>query len=368
MKITKISAYVVDIPVIEDEKAEISGGRVQTEIVSTIVQIETDEGLVGLGESVPWGSNYLPAYARGVLPGLEEIVPHLMGEDPRAIGRINEVMNASLLGHPYVKSALDMACWDLLGKACGLPLYQLFGGMQTPKPPLQGFLPRAMDEKLLNTWDQLRQYGFTHFCTKLKGDYGRDLEYIHFIGEHMTMGETLIFDVNRGYRLDEAVMIAKMSSGIALCLEQPCETIEECIEVSKRTGIPVMLDECVRNAHDLMRAQAIGPIDALNLKITRLGGLSQMLQLKNLCRDLNIPVFIQDSGATGITAAAVAHLAHSVAPRYLLGVYIGVDEVGVQTVQQPIEVAQRRCWASSAPGLGVEPAPEVLGEPRAVWS
>lgn len=368
MEISRVSAYVVDVPFVEEEGAKLSGGREFYEEPTIIVSIETNVGLIGWGETQPWGSVYLPAFAGGVIPGLEEIVPHLMGEDPRGIWRINQIMDGALLGHPYVKSAIDMACWDLLGKACNLPLYQLFGGMITAKPPLQAFLPRTTGEKLLNRWETLRGYGFSHFCTKLMGEYGRDLTYIKYIGEHMKLGESLIFDVNRGFRLDEAIMIANMSAGIALCLEQPCETIEECMEVGKRTGIPIMLDECVLNLNDFMRAYALGPFDSLNLKLARFGGITKSLQIRDLCLELKIPLFLQDVGGTGIAAAAVAHMAHATPERFLLGVWIGYDEFSLQTVEEKLEVEQRRCWTTDAPGLGVTPILEVLGEPKAVWS
>src|SRR5205814_5542161 len=71
---------------------------------------------------------YLPAYARGVRAGLAELAPHLLGEDPRQLARLNRRMDAALKGHPYVKSALDVACWDLLGQAAGLPTCTLLGG------------------------------------------------------------------------------------------------------------------------------------------------------------------------------------------------------------------------------------------------
>ena len=76
---------------------------------------ETDTGLVGMGEACPLGNFYGPAYAAGVRAGIAELGPHLIGADPRQIAAINRTMDAALKGHPYVKSALDMACWDILG-------------------------------------------------------------------------------------------------------------------------------------------------------------------------------------------------------------------------------------------------------------
>ena len=75
------------------------------------------------GEVVPLGPNYLPSYAAGVLCGLKELGPKLIGMDPRQLKVLNRFMDYELKGHPYVKSPIDMACWDILGKVC-LPMYK----------------------------------------------------------------------------------------------------------------------------------------------------------------------------------------------------------------------------------------------------
>lgn len=368
MKINRLSAYVLDVPLQEKENAKISGGREYWQHKTIILKMETDAGIVGWGEMFPWGANYLPAYAGGVLPGLEEIVPHLMGEDPRGIGAINDIMDKSLLGHPYVKSAVDMACWDLLGKACNLPLYQLFGGMVNPKPWYQAFLPRTTGDELLAEMEIHRRNGNPHFCTKIMGEMDRDLEYIHYVGSHMKAGETLTMDVNRGYRLDEALMVARMAAEYPICFEQPCETIEECIELGKRTGVPVLLDECVHTLADFMRAYQLGPMDGLNVKISRFGGISKMLQIRDLCQSLKVPVFLQDAGGTDIIIAAIAHMSHATPARILMSSWVGWQEIGLQTTKQRLRVKDGYFYTTDAPGLGVDPDPEVLGEPKMVWS
>ena len=126
MKIVRISAYQVALP--RERTYRLAGGRTSSSFDTTVVRMETDSGLVGLGEVCPFGSAYLPAYAAGVRTGIAEVAPHLIGEDPRQVGRVNETMDMALKGHPYVKSALDIACWDLLGQAAEMTLSTLLGG------------------------------------------------------------------------------------------------------------------------------------------------------------------------------------------------------------------------------------------------
>ena len=103
MKIGRISAYQVDLPLVEGPY-NWSGGNTVTVFDSTIVRIDTDEGLSGYGEVCPLGPAYLPAYASGARTGIAEIGPALLGMDPIALGPLNETMDAALKGHPYVKS------------------------------------------------------------------------------------------------------------------------------------------------------------------------------------------------------------------------------------------------------------------------
>src|SRR3954462_1899005 len=127
MRIRRIVAYRVDLPLVEGSYRW-SGGKSVSVFDSTIVRVETDTGLVGHGEGCPLGPFYLPAYAEGVRAGIKELGPHLIAEDPTQLGRLNRRMDAALKGHPYVKSGIDIACWDLLGQVAGLPVCMLLGG------------------------------------------------------------------------------------------------------------------------------------------------------------------------------------------------------------------------------------------------
>ena len=127
MKISRISAYRVELP-LHEGSYKWSGGKSVSVFDSTIVAVETDEGITGYGEVCPLGPFYLPAYAAGARAGIAELGPHLLGEDPLQLGKLNQRMDAALQGHPYVKSAIDIACWDILGKAAGQPVCVLLGG------------------------------------------------------------------------------------------------------------------------------------------------------------------------------------------------------------------------------------------------
>ena len=127
MKIAAIQVYQVDLPLVEGRYSWSEGKYVEV-FDSTVVELVTDDGRSGFGEVCPLGPFYLPAFAAGARAGIGELSGSLIGRDPTALGPINRLMDRALLGHPYVKSAIDMACWDLLGKDCGKSVCELFGG------------------------------------------------------------------------------------------------------------------------------------------------------------------------------------------------------------------------------------------------
>src|SRR3954466_1331181 len=169
MKIRRISAYRVELP-LHEGGYRWSGGKAVTVFDSTVVQVDTDEGVSGYGEVCPLGPFYLPAYANGVRAGIAELGPHLLGHDPRELGKLDRLMDAALKGHAYVKSGIDMACWDILGKAAGLPVYTLLGGRYGEDFVLYRAISQEPAEVMARRVAAYRAEGYRRFQLKVGGD------------------------------------------------------------------------------------------------------------------------------------------------------------------------------------------------------
>ena len=130
-KITGIKVYQVELTMKEGHYSW--SNQSFRSFDSTIVEIETSKGIKGYGEVCPLGPAYLPAYAEGARVGIAKIAGVLLGRNPENINEINSIMDNTLKGHPYVKSAIDIACWDILGKATNQPIFTLLGGMLQKK-------------------------------------------------------------------------------------------------------------------------------------------------------------------------------------------------------------------------------------------
>jgi L-alanine-DL-glutamate epimerase-like enolase superfamily enzyme len=128
LRITRITGYQVSLPLHELSYNWSKGQSVQV-FDATVIKIETnDSNIFGYGETTPLGSTYLPAYAEGVRSGIKMMAPSLLGLDPTRLLNMNSQMDKVLKGHSYVKSAIDVACWDILGKVANLPVCELLGG------------------------------------------------------------------------------------------------------------------------------------------------------------------------------------------------------------------------------------------------
>src|SRR5690606_15030161 len=197
MKITGIKAWQVDLPLKEGRYSWSNGNFVEV-FDSTVVAVETDAGITGYAECCPLGSAYLPAYALGVRSGLQEIGPKLIGLDPTDLDVLNRHMDAVLRGHAYVKAPIDIACWDILGKLTGLPIYKLLGGAAQEKVALYRAISQQPATEMAENVAGYRAEGYTKFQLKVGGNADDDIARIRAAREILQPSDILVADANTG--------------------------------------------------------------------------------------------------------------------------------------------------------------------------
>ena len=362
MKISRISAYQVDLP-LHEGSYKWSGGKSVTVFDSTVVAVETDAGLVGYGEVCPLGPAYLAAYAEGVRTGLRVLAPHLIGENPLELAKLNFRMDAALKGHPYVKSALDMACWDLLGQATGQSVCTLLGGRYGEDFVLYRAISQDAPEAMAKNVAGYRAEGYRRFQLKVGGDPDIDIERIRAVRGVLQPGEKLVADANTGWTQHEAVRVCRAVRDIDVYIEQPCATYEECLAVRRNTDHPFILDEVIDGLEPLLRAKNDLAMDAVNLKISKFGGLTKIRQARDLCVSLGIAMTIEDAWGGDIVTAAIAHLAHSTPTQFLLSSTDFNSYVTKSIAEDAPQRKNGRLSAGTTPGLGIKPRMDVLGKP-----
>jgi len=362
LRITKVEAFQVDLP-LQEGSYRWSGGNSVEVFDSTVVAIHTDAGVTGYGESCPLGPAYLPAYAEGARTGIKELSRHLIGLDPTALLVVNDRMDAALRGHPYVKSALDVACWDILGKVTGQPVVTLLGGRYGDSFALYRAISQETPEEMARKVALYQSEGYTKFQLKVGSDPDTDIKRIHEVASHLQEGDVLVADANTGWTQHQAIRVAHAIRDVDVYIEQPCASYQECLAVRRHTNRPFILDEIVDSLGMVVQGIRDQAMDVINLKISKVGGLTKARQIRDVCVSLGIALTIEDTWGGDIATAAIAHLAHSTLPAYLFSATDFNSYVTVSIAEGAPQRKNGRLSAPIVPGLGIKPRWDVLGEP-----
>ena len=342
---------------------ELSGGRTMVAESSTLVRVTTDDGLHGWGEACPLTGTYLPAFTGGVRAALADLAPVLIGADPRNLAEVHARMARTLLGQPAAKSPLDVACWDLLGQAVGLPVATLLGGRMTEELPLYLAVPVGTPAQVAAQVADASARGLRSFQLKVGTEPREDAARVSAALEAAPDGAVVVADANGGWRLQDALVAARLLEPLPVILEQPCRTLAECVHVRRASALPMIYDEIVTDARSLVAALDEGGGGGVNLKIGKLGGLTPARMLRDLAVGLGATVTIEDTWGGDIATAAVSHLAANTPPSALFSVSFLNDAVREHIAGHVPASAGGTAAAPTAPGLGITVDVEALGAP-----
>ena len=279
-------------------------------------------------------------------------------------------MREALMGHNYAKSPLDVACWDIYGKAVGRPVVDLIGGRLADDMPLYKAVPLGDAESMVAFTLEQRNHGIHHFQLKVGNDPRADARASLAVVEATGDDDLILADANGGWRRQDAVVAARIMDGAErLYLEQPCPTLAECLLVRRNTTIPFVLDEVITDVAALVEAAQAGGMEAINLKLNRVGGLTNAkLDARRRRRARHPP---DDRGQLGrrphVGGGQPPRCQHSPACAVRGVVHERLDRQPPRRLRAPL--GQRpRLAHRPRPGLGVTVDPAVLGAPVATWS
>jgi L-alanine-DL-glutamate epimerase-like enolase superfamily enzyme len=362
MKIKSIKVYKIGLPLKEGSYKWSHNNEVK-EFDNTVVKIETDNNYFGFGEVCNLGSTYLPAYDKGVRSGIREIGQSLIGQDPTNIISINNIMDQNLKGHPYVKSPIDIACWDLFGNFYKLPVWKILGGKFGESIDLYRAIsqedPKIMSEKVMG----YKKDGYKKFQLKVGGNPKIDIERIIQVRSILDKSDILVADANTGWLMHDALKVVKATEHLDIYYEQPCMSYKECLAIRNKTNNPFILDENIDSIESFLTAIKDGAMDAVNIKISKLGGITKSKLLRDLCVETHIPMTIEDSWGGDIATAAISHLAHSTPEKFRFSC---TDFNSYNTISYSSGSPQKKngkMQASDDFGLGIKVNEEILGKP-----
>ena len=312
MRITRISAWQVDLP-LHEGSYKWSGGKSVTVFDSTVVAVETDAGLIGHGEVCPLGPFYLPAYADG-----------------RA-GRARGTRAAPPRRRPAATGASSTARWTPRSRGIrtsSRPSTSPAGTFSARRPACRFACCSAADTATTFTlYRAISQESPEAMAEKRRGLSRRGLPPLPAQGRrrpgyrHRAHPRRRAPCCSRATAssptptpagcMHEAVRVVRAVRDVDVYIEQPCLSYEECLAVRRHTDHPFVLDEVIDGIDMLVRGHADRAMDVVNLKISKLGGLTKTRQARDLCVSLGIAMTLEDSWGGDIVTAAIAHLAHS---------------------------------------------------------
>lgn len=367
MKITRITVYGLYLPLAEVQY--LSKGRRFDGFDSTFIRIDTDSGVTGWGEVCPWGNSYLPAYPGAIRGALAILGPQLIGQNPLRPEVLTRFMDAILPGHIYTKAGIDYAIWDIIGKAAGLPIYDMLGGKEAHDVPTSASIHLGPIEKMIGKMEYWRARGAKRFSVKMGQGVNTDIEVVRAMSKLKRDDELFIFDANAGWSPWEAIRVMNATADLDTTFEMPCATYDEFLNVRSQTRQPICLDECLVEYRDFMRAINDKSCEIVNVKLARVGGITRARWIRDLCMANDIHMLIMCMAGTVINDTVGAHFAQTLPANRLVGTWSCQDYVTVDPAPgKGARNVNGHMPPPAAPGLGVEPDVAMLGSPLMVFT
>lgn len=359
MKITAIDCFGYSLRYAHGEYV-MSGNRAATSEIGTLVRVRTDEGADGWGEITPLGNRYLPTHWAEVRAALHTLAPALLGANPTNISGVHRLMDDVLLGGGYAKSALDVACWDLLGQECGQPVAVLLGGVLQEDFPLYEAVPLASPEAMAEFVTRREAAGIKRFQLKVGNDPLDDARRTRAVIDAASADTLVVADANGGWNLRAAQVALREMADLPVFIEQPCRETDDCIFVMRHSALPLVLDESILRPVDVFRAKYDAGAVSINIKISRVGGLTQAARMRDLMQDLDMMISMEDTWGGDVVSAAVSHLAASTRPENFQNASFMNDWTDGHVAGYNPRSVDGRGAAPTAPGLGITVATKGL--------
>ncbi len=368
MKINEIHIYQKDLPIIDGPY--VMSTMVLSSVDTTIVRLVADNGLTGWGEVAPLGSLYQPQHALGARAAISEIAPSMIGASCLTPLLLMYKMDNLLNGHNYAKSAIEMAVLDLLAKHYNIRVCDLLGGAVVEQLPGYYAISKGEPDELARLAQEKVENGYKRIQIKVGGrDVAIDIAVIRKVWEQVGSKVQIIVDANRAMTANQVLRLSIGCRDLPITIEQPCNTLEEIASIRSQIPHPIHIDENLEKLNDVLRTISMNICDGFCLKISRMGGLNTMATIRNICSARNIPHTCEDSWGGDITAAATLHIAATVKPELLEGVWTAGSYIKQNyDPENGINISNGHYQLPKGTGLGISPDESRIGNCVASFS
>ncbi len=353
MLIQELKATTVSVPFTEPE---VWAGGPRPCITSIIVEVVTDEGIVGIGEALPAPS---PEVTLTILKSIADLI---VGESPFQIERIvNKVYSVGGL-YPFATmgncaiGGVEMALWDILGKAVGKPVHSFFGGSLRTEVSFMYFVQRKELNEMADDAKRAVGMGFRTIYTKVGLDYESDIKVVKALREAIGLQARLRVDANEAWSPGTAVRILREMEPYDLeYIEQPIpmSDIEHLKVLRMRTCIPIAANQSSWTNRDLYKVLAAGAVDVVMTDPHQAGGLLAFKKAAGIAEAAGVPIVFHSFGPLAITTYAAMQVIAS-STNFILDNQTYNHMLSDDVVVQLPKFEQGRLKLPEAPGIGIE--------------
>ena len=361
MQVTRVRAFRQIQPI---RRGTYAMGHVSsTQFDSAVVALDTDAGITGWGEIAVITAFYGDAFASGARAGIGDLAPLVLGADPSRPKELYARLDGAMRGQPYVKSALDMAAWDVTARAAGRPLCEALGARFGEAVPLYDVVTILPLDEAVGLARELVDEGYRRIQVKVGTTPEADAERLAAVRDAVGPDVVLYADANGAFTAATARKFLRATRELEYVLEQPCRTYAECASVRPATDRPLVLDESIVTLDDLLRAHREGVADGVTLKLQRVGGITRAVLMRDVAAELGLEVTVEDAGGASLVTSAITHVGLGT-PEGLrvhtcdFHMWVSVDHGS--GLPPRADGAQ---GPPSGPGLGIDVDLDALGEP-----
>jgi muconate cycloisomerase len=360
VKITRIETIPIRVPLKPEFAIRSGGGGAHTVSPFLLVKVHTDEGVVGVGEAscTPrWSGEDHVTGAHLIHTYLE---PLLVGEDATEVEELTKKFRLAFAGNYFTRAAVEMALWDIAGKAENLPLYEVLGGKVREFVPTKWSVSGVEPEKAADIARWALAQGFKAMKVKVGIEPDGDVARVKAVREAIGPDIKLGVDANGGWSSAVAIATVKRlcESGIYFA-EQPVapEQTEQLAEVRRSIPVPVIADESVFTLKDARTLAALKAADVFSIYVGKAGGIAEAMKIAQFAQTQNLKCTVGSNLELGVGSAAMVHLA--LASRGVTAEEFPCDIIGPlfyedDIVREPLPVKPGEARANDKPGLGVE--------------
>ena len=362
MKITRIETTPVCVPRLRAFGAVTRTALGPADVSEYgIVRIHTDEGLTGLGELSSVFARRGPLLCRDVD---ERLGPVLAGRDPLAITGALRAMESQLPGGQVAIAGVEMALWDIAGKALGVPVYALLGGKMRDRIPLSYSVPHGEPEQMAQYALARAEEGFRTVKVKTGQGLERDIEAVRQVRAAVGSAHRVRVDANMAMSsAKEAIrFVDRIMDFEPELLEQPmpAHALHAMAEIRRSVSLPIMADESVGPPRDAMAVIRQEAADVLNVYVTESGGIQNAARIFTLAEQAGLGCMIGSMPELGIGTAAQIHLGIAMPNLDFDSDTCGSLYQEEDLLATPLRLEQGFAYAPEGPGLGVELDPDAF--------